>query len=166
MGVGSELIKRARKEAGLTQAELARRAATSQSAVAAYESGAKTPAVGTLERLLRAAGQRLGSGPVPTSKGRSTHLVRILRRHRNAILAIAREHHVSNVRVFGSVARGQESLGSDIDLLVDMDPDGSLLDQVRLRRALIELLGVEVDVLSSSGLLPRDSAILDEAVSL
>lgn len=47
-----------------------------------------------------------------------------------------------------------------------MAPDGSLLDQVRLRRSLVELLGVEVDVVSSNGLLPRDAAILDEAVPL
>jgi hypothetical protein len=167
MGIGPELIRRARRAAGFTQAELARRAATSQSAVAAYESGAKTPTVETLERLLHAAGQRLGSGPAPTTrKGRSRRLVRMLRQHRSAILAIASEHHASNVRVFGSVARAQESSGSDIDVLVDMDPGGSLLDQVRLRRALIELLGVEVDVVSSRGLLPRDSAILDEAVPL
>ncbi len=166
MAVGPDLIRRARREAGLTQVELARRAATSQSAVAAYESGAKTPNVETLERLLRAAGQRLGSGPSPTRKVRSSRLARRLRRQRNAILRIAREHHASNVRVFGSVARGQATSSSDIDLLVDMAPDGSLLDQVRLRRALIELLGVEVDVVSSNGLLPRDAPILDEAVPL
>jgi hypothetical protein len=90
----------------------------------------------------------------------------MLRARRQKILAIASEHHASNVRVFGSVARGQDSSGSDIDLLVDMKPNGSLLDQVRLQRALTELLGIEVDVLSSNGLLPRDSAILDEAVPL
>lgn len=166
MRIGPELIRQARRAAGLTQAELARRASTSQSAVAAYESGAKTPTVETLERLLRAAGQRLGSGPAPAPRRRSSRLSRTLRAHRQRILAIAREHHASNVRVFGSVARGQESSSSDIDLLVDMDPGGSLLDQVRLRRALIELLGAEVDVMSSRGLLPRDSAILDEAVPL
>jgi len=166
MAAGADLIRRARREAGLTQAELARRAATSQSAVAAYESGAKTPTVETLERLLRAAGQRLESGPSPTRKTRSTRLARELHQHRSAILKVAREHHASNVRVFGSVARGQATSSSDIDLLVDMDPGSSLLDQVRLRRALVQLLGTEVDVVSSSGLLPHDSPILDEAVPL
>jgi uncharacterized protein len=166
MAVGRDLIKRARLEAGLTQAELARRAVTSQSAVAAYESGAKTPSADTLERLLRAAGQQLGSSPGPARKKRSTPLARRLRQHRSTILKIAHEHHASNVRVFGSVASGHATSSSDIDLLVDIDPGGSLLDQVRLRRALIELLGVQVDVVSSRGLLPRDSAILDEAVPL
>lgn len=166
MAVTPDLIRHARREAGLTQAELARRAVTSQSAVAAYESGAKTPNVETLERLLRAAGQRLESGPSRTRKARSTRLARRLRQQRSTILEIAREHHASNVRVFGSVASGQATSSSDIDLLVDMDPDVSLLDQVRLRRALVELLGVEVDVVSSNGLLPRDAALLDEAVPL
>lgn len=166
MGVGPELIRRARRAAGLTQAELARGAATSQSAVAAYESGAKTPTAETLERLLRAAGQRLGSGPAPPRRRRSTRPGRLLRAHRQRILAIASEHHASNVRMFGSVAHGQDSSSSDVDVLVDMDRGATLLDQVRLRRALVELLCIEVDVVSSNGLLSRDSAILDEAVPL
>jgi predicted nucleotidyltransferase len=70
------------------------------------------------------------------------------------------------VRVFGSVARGRARAGSDVDLLVDMDRDASLLDQVRLRRALEELLGIEVDVVTSRSLLERDSNIRDEAVPL
>lgn len=68
--------------------------------------------------------------------------------------------------MFGSVARNDERTGSDIDLLVDMEPGRSLLDQVRLRRALTELLGVEVDVVTSGGLLKRDSSIVDDAVPL
>ena len=52
-------LRDARRGAGLTQAELAARAATSQAAVSAYESAAKTPSVGTLSRLLTAAGARL-----------------------------------------------------------------------------------------------------------
>lgn len=166
VGISAEFIKHARREAGLTQAELAERASTSQSAVAAYESGSKTPNVETLERLLRAAGYRLESTPGRGRSRPSTRLGRILHQRRSAIIATAREHHASNVRVFGSVARQQENSGSDIDLLVDMDPGTSLLDQVRLRRALTELLGVDVDVLSSSGLLARDRHIIDEAVPL
>ncbi len=165
MSEGSELIKRARRQAGMTQAELARRAGTSQSAVAAYESGAKAPTVDTLVRLLEATGQQLGTRPVP-SQSRSTRLGRLIRNRRAAIIRIAAEHHASNVRVFGSVARGGTHAGSDLDLLVDMDGDASLLDQVRLRRALIELLGIEVDVVTSGSLEKRDAAILAEAVAL
>jgi hypothetical protein len=160
------LVREARRSAGLTQAEFARRARTSQSAVAAYESGAKIPSAETLARLLRAAGRRLQSAPAPGGGRRTGRLSRLIRTHRDEILATANEHHATKVRVFGSVARNDERTGSDIDLLVDMEPGRSLLDQVRLRRALTELLGVEVDVVTSGGLLKRDSSIVDDAVPL
>lgn len=59
MSIGAGLIETARLRAGLTQAELARRAGTSQSAIALYESGRRSPTVSTLERVLRAAGYEL-----------------------------------------------------------------------------------------------------------
>ena len=166
MTLSAQLIKEARAAAGLTQAELARRAGTSQPTVAAYEAGDKIPNVATLERLLRTAGTNL-----TTSRHRGTQrtdrLRRLLSERRDEVLEVAAQHHAGNVRVFGSVARGEETEGSDIDLLVDMEPGRSLLDQVRLRRAMSELLGVDVDVVTSGGLLPRDrSTILDEAVPL
>jgi transcriptional regulator with XRE-family HTH domain len=58
-------VRRARERAGLTQAELARRAGTSQATISAYEGGSKTPAVATLARLLAATGSRLTVEPVP-----------------------------------------------------------------------------------------------------
>src|SRR5688500_10602775 len=118
MSTGPEMIKRARRAAGLTQAELARRAGTAQSAVAAYESGAKTPTVDTLARLLEATGQTLDTSPAP-SRSRGGHLGRLVRTRRDSIIKVAAEHHASNVRVFGSVARGRTHAGSDLDLLVD-----------------------------------------------
>jgi predicted nucleotidyltransferase/DNA-binding XRE family transcriptional regulator len=158
------LIKEARTAAGLTQSELARRARTSQPAVAAYESGDKIPTVATLERILRAAGAVLNAHPAP-GRQRTTRLRQLLRERRQDILDLAARHHASNVRVFGSVARGEEGADSDVDLLVDMAPECSLLDQVRLHRALSERLGVQVDVVTSGGLLERDrEAILGEAV--
>jgi uncharacterized protein len=164
--LSARLIKEARTAAGLTQAELARRARTSQPAVAAYESGDKVPTVGTLERLLRAAGVGLNAFPMPGRAG-TARLRRLLRERRQDILVVAAKHHATNVRVFGSVARGEATTGSDIDLLVDMEPGSSLLDQVRLRRALTERLGVEVDVITSGGLLERDrETILGDAVPI
>ena len=161
----SALIKEARSRAGLTQAELAALAGTSQPTVAAYESGTKVPGAQTLERLLGAAG--LGLSAVPLTKGgRSPRLRQLIQRNREGILEIAEEYGAKNVRVFGSVGRGEDGEGSDIDLLVDMDPGRSLLDQVRLRRALNELLAVEVDVLTTGGLRDSDSGILSEAVPL
>lgn len=160
-----ELIKETRNRAGLTQAELASLAGTSQPTIAAYESGSKVPSSDTLERLLDAAGLQLSA--VPSLGGRHrTRLRRLLREHREDILELASQHGATNVRVFGSVARGQDKRGSDVDLLVEMESGRSLLDQVRLRRVLRELLGVEVDVLTTGGLRDSDSAVLVEARSL
>lgn len=99
--------------------------------------------------------------------GGRDRLRRLLHEHREEILELAAEHHATNVRVFGSVARGEETGGSDLDLLVDMEAGRSLLDQVRLRRAVTDLLGVDIDVVASGGLLERDrSSILGEAIAI
>jgi len=71
------------------------------------------------------------------------------------------------VRVFGSVARGDDTETSDIDLLVDLDPRVGLLDIVGLERELSELLGVDVDVVPAATLKPRiRDRVLREAVPL
>lgn len=164
MSVAAKLIREARVRAGLTQSELARRAGTSQPTVAAYEAGTKTPTVATLDRLLEAAGAEVRAEP--RGPARPRRLRRLVDRHRSDILEAARRHGARNVRVFGSVARGAEGRTSDIDLLVDMEAGRSLLDLVRLRRELRRLLGVEVDVVSSGGLLPRDRRLLRSAEPL
>lgn len=89
-----------------------------------------------------------------------------LRGRRDAILAAARRRHASRVRVFGSVARGEAGLTSDVDLLVDFDTEASLLDQVGLTQDLEALLGVHVDVISTGGLRPQHRRIRDEAIDL
>jgi uncharacterized protein len=166
MILSAKLIREARTAAGMTQAELARRAGTSQPAIAAYEAGDKIPTVATLERLLLAAGVSL-TATRPPDERRTTRLRRLLHERRREILDVAARHHAGNVRVFGSVARGEETDRSDIDLVVDMEAGRSLLDQVRLRRALSQLLGVDVDVVTSGGLLDRDrNTILEEAVPI
>lgn len=166
MILSAKLIKESRTAAGLTQAELARRAGTSQPAIAAYEAGDKVPRVATLERLLQAAGASLEVRR-PRNAGGRDRLRRLLHEHREEILELAAGHHATNVRVFGSVARGEETGRSDVDLVVDMQAGRSLLDQVRLRRALSGLLGVDVDLVASGGLLERDrSTILAEAIPI
>lgn len=166
MTLAAKLIKDARTAAGLTQAQLAERAGTSQPTIAAYEAGDKVPNVSTLERILGATGTTLTTVRSPTARP-TGRLRRLLAARRDEILALAARHHARNVRVFGSVARSEETEGSDVDLLVDMDRGRSLLDQVRLRRAISELLGVEIDVVSTGGLLERDAdTILGEAVPL
>ncbi len=67
-------------------------------------------------------------------------------------MRLAAECGAVNVRVFGSVARGETDSRSDLDLLVDLEPGRSLLDLARLQRKLEELLTVPVDVVSSRGL--------------
>jgi predicted nucleotidyltransferase len=89
-----------------------------------------------------------------------------LRRSRPAILAAVRRRGATEVRIFGSVARGEATASSDVDVLVTFDADRSLLDQVHLIADLEKLLVVRVDVVAEGGLLARDRHILDEAVPL
>ena len=65
---------------------------------------------------------------------------------RDRVLAIAADHGASNLRVFGSVAKGEDREGSDIDLLVSLEPGASLYDLAGLMIDFEALLGVKVDV--------------------
>jgi predicted nucleotidyltransferase len=86
---------------------------------------------------------------------------------RGEILQIAAQHGASNVRIFGSAARGDSGPASDIDFLVDMEEGRSLLDLVGLWQDLEELLGRKVDVVEPEGLhwYLRDR-VIKEAVPL
>lgn len=88
----------------------------------------------------------------------------VLSERRDEIVALARRHSVVGLRVFGSVARGDQRPGSDLDLLVDFADGVSLFDQARFERELAELLDIDVDVISSRALLERDADILADAV--
>lgn len=90
-----------------------------------------------------------------------------LRRSRTAVLATARRHGASNVRVFGSVARGEDGPESDVDLVVDLAPGTGLVGWATLERELAQVLGTWVDVAPSDSLRPvvRD-AIDAEAIPL
>ena len=80
---------------------------------------------------------------------------KLLKSQREQILAIARKNGAYNVRVFGSVARGEARPDSDIDFLVKLEAGRSLLDLARLLRELQTLLGLPVDVVTEAGLRPR-----------
>lgn len=86
---------------------------------------------------------------------------------RDEVRRVATAHGAGNVRVFGSVGRGEQGASSDLDLLVDMEEGRSLFDLIALANDLEESLGVDVDVVTEASLSPylRDR-ILDEAVAL
>ncbi len=91
----------------------------------------------------------------------------LLRTHRDRILQLAAQHGASNVRIFGSVARGDARPESDIDFLVEMEGSRSLLDLIELGQDLESLLHRKVDVLTDRGLSPYLSQrIHAEAVPL
>jgi len=165
------LLRRARRSASLSQSDVARRAHVAQSVISAYESGRREPALSTLERLIAATGHRLVLGLETDSDVRpglpDTRLGRQLRQRRAAVLATASRHGASNVRVFGSVARGEDTSESDIDLLVDLAPGTGLFSLGTLEREISEVLGTHVDVVPSDSLRPKVRAEAEaEAIEL
>ena len=91
----------------------------------------------------------------------------VLSAKRPEILRAAKDHGAGNVRVFGSVARGDASADSDVDLLVDLEPGRSLLDHAALVLELEALLGRRVDVAVARGLRSRiRDRVLKEAIPL
>jgi len=80
------------------------------------------------------------------------------------ILLLARKYGAYDVRIFGSVARGDARPDSDIDFLVKLEAGRSMLDLARLLRELQSLLGLNVDIVTEAGLRPRiRSEVLKEA---
>jgi predicted nucleotidyltransferase len=92
---------------------------------------------------------------------------KFLKNQREEILRIATAHGARNIRVFGSVSRGEAGPQSDVDILVKLEPGRSLLDVVAIKQDLEDLLGCEVDVVTEESISPyiRDQ-VLKEAVSL
>jgi predicted nucleotidyltransferase/DNA-binding XRE family transcriptional regulator len=165
------LLREARLRAGLSQSELARRVGVTQSVVSEYEAGKREPALPTLAKLIAGTGHDLTVGLQPSDpivKGLpDSPLGRRLRRHRRALIAAVDRAGGSNLRVFGSVARGEDSPDSDVDLLVDL-PDGTgLFALLGLEGELERLLKVRVDLATPSSLKPRVRAeALAEAIAL
>lgn len=80
---------------------------------------------------------------------------RVVVSKRDELLDALSRHGVSNVRVFGSVARGDDRPDSDVDLLVDFPPRTSLFTILRMQEELEEILGANVDLVPDSGLQAR-----------
>lgn len=171
----SKAILQARLDAELTQVDLAARAGTSQPTLARYEAGATLPTLPTLERLLAACGRRLelqtprAARPGPTSsvRGQLGPQADKLRRSRRRLLDAAERHGIDHVRAFGSLARGEATVESDVDLLVDLKPRHTLLDLAAFRREAGEILDLPVDVATVDMLKERiRDEVLNEALPL
>jgi len=90
-----------------------------------------------------------------------------LRSRRDEIIRLAAARGIRNLRVFGSVARGAAAEASDVDFLVDVDPDRTLFDMGGVLMGLREMLGCEVDLVEADGLRERfRDRVLREAVPL
>lgn len=145
-------IRVERRASGLTQAALARAAAVPQPNLSAYENGRRTPSPDVLARIRSALQVR------PSVR---------VEAQRAAMHEVISRHRASAPRVFGSVARGEDEPGSDLDLLVDFAEDASLFDEIGLRLDLVELLGIQVDVIDAASLQGSfRNRVLAEAVPL
>ena len=94
-------------------------------------------------------------------------LENLIRDKGEEILRVSRQHGARAVRIFGSVARGQANVASDLDFLVEMEPGSSLLDIVAIKQDLEDLLGRKVDIVTEAALSPyiREN-VLKEAKAL
>jgi uncharacterized protein len=95
------------------------------------------------------------------------NIYEILRTKREEILRIATKYGAYNIRIFGSVARREADINSDVDFLVEMEPGRSLFDLGGLLIELQDMLGCEVDIVTEKGLRSRiREKVLSEAVPL
>lgn len=139
-------LRTARTRAGLSQAALAKRAHTSQPAIARYEAGTTAPSIATLERLLAATGSTLELRAARQGSGRTDRV----HRSRDELVDAGRARGVSRIRVFGSVARGDQTRASDVDLLVDLELGRTLIDLIGFKQDAERILGRPVDVATPS----------------
>ena len=157
LATAGALLRQARQRADLSQVDLAARAGVTQSVISAYESGQRQPSIPALARLVNATGFELTLGlrkPPGRLRRLSGPVGRRVRRHRKDLVAAAAGHGVSNLRVFGSVARGEDRPDSDVDLLADFPPGLSLFGLGRVQADLEAILGTRVDLIPAADLKP------------
>ena len=154
----AQVLRDSRQLGGLTQAQLSTRSGITQPVISAYERGRREPGAETFLMLIEAAGLDFIIR-VPTNTYRHPTLpdsaqTRALVKHRQRIVDLVTEHHASNVRIFGSVARGEAKPDSDIDVLVDFEKGATLFDLSGLTEKLRELLHFKIDVAPYRSLKP------------
>ena len=145
------LVRAARQDASLTQAELAGMTGMSQSTLAQIESGRRAISAELLERILRAADYRPS---VP------------LARYAPSISSYAQERGLGSLRVFGSVARGTDGFESDIDLIGTPTRDLSLFELADIASFACELTGFPTEVHADTHVPEALRTAVDEAVAL
>jgi len=143
-------IRSARKAAGLTQVQVAAYSGVARANIAAYEAGTR-PLSAVMEQRILSAMRRPSQA---------------LDHNRTTIKARLAEAHLDNVRVFGSVARGEDTPNSDVDLLVDAAPGATVFKLAGARADLVDLLGFNVDIVTSRSLAENFRHVLDEAIAL
>lgn len=135
--------------------DLAARAGVTQSVISAYESGHRQPAIPTLTALIEATGHELvlSLRQEPPGLARLSGPVgRRVRRHRHKLVAVAAAHGITRLRVFGSVARGDDRPDSDVDLLADLPPGLGLFGLGRVEANLEDILNARVDLAPAGSL--------------
>ena len=149
-----ELVRRARLDAGLTQAELARIVGIQQPSLAQIESGRRAVSEEMLTRLLEAAGYRPSLA---------------LEAHAYALVVIGRRRGLDNLRVFGSALHGGDGFDSDIDLVFTPRVGADLFDVALFVAEVEDLAGFPVDAVSDRSAAARHGALrqaLESAVPL
>lgn len=158
-----EELDRARRARGESKADVARGAGLGEPAVRRLLSGGHAnPTIKTLEAVAEHLGLRLALERQPGAPTPPT--LAALRARADAIERIVEAHGGCNVRVFGSVARGEARPGSDVDLLIDVEPGTGLVELGAMEDDLEHELGRRVDVVTSGH--GRMRHIHDEAVPL
>ena len=155
----AEVLRDARQLGGLTQAQLSTRSGVTQSVISAYERGRREPGAETFLMIIEAAGLDFIIR-VPITNYQHPTLpdsaqTRALVKHRQQILDLVAQYHASNVRIFGSVARGEARPDSDIDILVDFGPNTGLFSIVALQESLSKLLHFPIDLGDPKSLKPH-----------
>jgi len=140
----SERLKLRRTAAGLTQRQLAELSGVKQPLIAAIERGTRVPSDAARSALEQALQVR------PSV---------LLRARRDEVLAALARIGAKDPWVFGSVARGEDDPGSDLDLLVTFPPDADIVTLLTLEEELAKILTVPVDVVSSGS----SGRVLDRA---
>ncbi len=157
----AELIRDARIRAELTQVQLAVRAGVTQSVISTYENGRREPSLAAMQRLLLAAGFTVSIELEPVEE--PPPLRDRVTAAREELRDIVHRLGGSNPRLFGSVARGEDGPGSDVDLMVDLGRGLGIFALMRIQDEAEQLLGTRVDVVDAAGMDPR---VVREAIPL